>query len=176
KFAAAQVGTLYAVNTVGAVGGALWAGFVLLPGIGMNATTMFAAAINLALFGLVLAHGKRLETRQEAARKAEAPQYIDMVPASAVLIIAAFGLSGGLSMLYEVGWTRALLMVIGSSTYAFTVMLSTFLVGIFSGSLICSKVVDKAKEPLSWFAILQLAICVCAMLALYQFNLLPWWN
>ncbi len=176
KFAAAQVGTLYAINTVGAVGGVLWAGFILLPGMGMSETTMFAAVINLALLALVLAHAKRLEVRREAERQAEPPQVLETIPVSAVLIVLSFAASGALSMIYEVGWTRALLMVIGSSTYAFTVMLATFLIGIFSGSLICAKIVNQAKEPLSWFGILQLAVCVCALIALFQFNLLPWWN
>src|SRR5262249_25700620 len=71
---------------------------------------------------------------------------------------------------------RALLMVIGSSTYAFTVMLSTFLIGIFAGSIICARIVDKAREPLSWFAIVQLGVSICGLAALFQFNMLPWWN
>jgi hypothetical protein len=41
-------------------------------------------------------------------------------------------------MIYEVAWTRALALVIGSSTYAFTAMLVAVLVGIAGGSALYS--------------------------------------
>src|SRR5258706_2238054 len=43
----AGLARLYAVNTFGAVAGSIAAGFVLLPGIGLSATTVIAAALNL---------------------------------------------------------------------------------------------------------------------------------
>ena len=50
----------------------------------------------------------------------------------------ALGVSGAVSMVYELAWTRALALVIGSSTYAFTSMLVAFLVGIAGGSALYS--------------------------------------
>ncbi len=44
-----RVGDLYALNTFGAVLGSAAAGFVLLPAIGVRATTVLAAALNLAI-------------------------------------------------------------------------------------------------------------------------------
>src|SRR5262249_37649208 len=49
-----RLGTLYAVNTFGALVGAFVAGFVLLPLVGVRATNYTAAAINLGLCAFVL--------------------------------------------------------------------------------------------------------------------------
>jgi len=42
-------------------------------------------------------------------------------------------------MAYEIGWTRLLSTQLGSSTYAFTLMLATFLAGIVFGSAIFER-------------------------------------
>ncbi|HEY9869575.1 MAG TPA: fused MFS/spermidine synthase [Candidatus Obscuribacterales bacterium] len=173
----ARVGTLYAVNTAGAVGGALWSGLILLPEIGMRATTMVAAGINFVLLLLVLAMAPGAEKlQQEEAQRAKEGETPAEAPGVIRLIFVVFAVSGAVSMVYEVAWTRALLMIIGSSTYAFTVMLSTFLIGIFAGSLLCARLIDRTRQPLPWFAITEMLVFLCAFLALFQFNLLPWWN
>lgn len=49
-----RVGLLYAINTAGAVLGTLVAAFVLMPTVGMRATTWVGALCNAAVFGVVL--------------------------------------------------------------------------------------------------------------------------
>ena len=98
------------------------------------------------------------------------------LPWSVRLAIAAFACSGAIAMIYEVCWTRTLLMVIGSSTYAFTVMLSAFLIGIFLGSLICARVIDRTSKPFVWFGALQILIGLFTLISMREFNYLPYWN
>ncbi len=50
----ARVGQLYAVNTGGAVLGAAFSGFVLLPNIGLMRSLLVAASLNLIVGFLVL--------------------------------------------------------------------------------------------------------------------------
>jgi spermidine synthase len=45
-------------------------------------------------------------------------------------LLALFAVSGAVSMMYEIAWTRVLAMALGSSVYAFSLMLATFLLGI----------------------------------------------
>ncbi|HEY9870980.1 MAG TPA: fused MFS/spermidine synthase [Candidatus Obscuribacterales bacterium] len=176
EFVGRRVGTLYSANTLGAVAGAMVAGFALLPTVGLEATTLIAALVNFALCGIVLLVAPRLERmRGEAHKAAEEPEALPLSGA-VKLAIAAFAVSGAVAMIYEVGWTRTLLMVIGSSTYAFTVMLATFLVGIFAGSLICARFVDRLREPLAWFAMLEFLVCLFGLSGIMTFNFLPWWN
>src|SRR5687768_2618090 len=58
-----RVGSLYALNTFGAVLGAAATGFVLIPALGMSATTAVAATINLGL-GVVSLRLSRLYESQ----------------------------------------------------------------------------------------------------------------
>ncbi len=210
-----RVGSLYAVNTLGAVCGAALAGFLFLPALGLQATTATAAVINLLLFASVVAMDKRMEPtvsaglQEGASSQSRLPDGGSLesagkemasgaqgdagqagsgrenrtaairgqaVKGTAALVIAAFAASGAVSMIYEVGWTRALLLVIGSSTYAFTCMLTTFLIGIFLGSLWCARVIDRQKEPLLVFAALEVLVAILAVLAMYFYNYLPIWN
>jgi len=54
-----EVGTAYALNTVGAILGSLAAGFVLVPAIGLERTLIFLTSINLAIAAIVfLAAGR----------------------------------------------------------------------------------------------------------------------
>lgn len=177
-FVGNRVGTLYAVNTLGAVAGAVIGGFVLLPSFGLNAATILASLINFLLCGAVILVAPSLErgVRPEAEQAPPAERAGAGLRLVTRATILAFAVSGASAMVYEVGWTRTLLMVIGSSTYAFSVMLSTFLVGIFAGSLILSRYADRLKQPLAWFALIELLICLCGIVSLYQFNYLPWWN
>ncbi len=93
-----------------------------------------------------------------------------------VVTMIGFGISGAVAMIYEVGWTRTLLMVIGSSTYAFTLMLTSFLTGIFLGSLVCARFIDRAKDPLAWFAIIQFLVGAASLFSMDRFNYVPYWN
>src|SRR3989337_3740848 len=70
------------------------------------------------------------------------------------IVIVAFTISGFCSLAYEVLWTRVLSLVLGSSVYAFTIMLATFLAGIGIGSIAFAPFVDRPRRPVFWFAVL----------------------
>jgi len=136
-----KVGILYALNTFGAACGTLAAALVLIPGFGNLRTTLMIAAINLGIGLFAIAYDRRLSHQVKAA----AAPALDVGPARPAdaatdrLVLAALGVSGFVSMMYEVAWTRALAALIGSSTYAFSIMLVTFLVGIALGSSLAGK-------------------------------------
>lgn len=94
----------------------------------------------------------------------------------ALAVSFGFAISGAVSMIYEVAWTRSLLMVIGSTTYAFTIMLSTFLVGIFLGSYFSSRFADRAKNAALWFGLAQIYVGLGGFLSIKLFGFLPLWN
>ena len=178
-----KVGTLYAVNTLGAVLGSMIAGFVLIPVFGLSKTTIIAAAMNFLLCATVtlLFLNSKKSAEEESSSPVEGGTNSSLAPQAksgneAQVLLWCFCFSGGLSMFYEVGWTRILLMVIGSTTYAFTIMLSTFLVGIFAGSYFCAKKVDKLNSPITWFAVGQVYLCLAGLLSLVVFNYLPYAN
>src|SRR5215468_8157532 len=143
-----SVGTLYALNTAGAVLGCFAAGFVLLGRFGLTRTVWIGAALNLAI-ALIVWIGARWGPTE--ARDAEKPpsQPDHEVPAPTVQeamarrVLACFAVSGFAALSYEVIWTRALTFFIGNSIYAFCAMLTTFLCGLALGSLLCARWTDR---------------------------------
>src|SRR5580704_15747053 len=132
----AGVSQLYWVNTLGAVSGTLIAGFILLPVWGLRATICCAAAVN-AVAGLI-ALSVPNENRSVAAvrvlpRKGNAERNTPQQAKSRILLFL-FAIVGSTAFAYEIAWTRLLAITIGSSTYAFTLMLAAFLLGTVMGS------------------------------------------
>jgi spermidine synthase len=176
-----RIGTLYSVNTFGAIVGAGTAGFILLPAYGLHMTTLIAAAVNFVLFLIVLPASSAkfswntLSTLFSGVQDATATEAAAL-PTKCKVAIACFAASGAIAMIYEVCWTRALLLMVGSSTYAFTIMLCSFLIGIFLGSLIFSKLIDRIKQPLILFSLLQFGVAALAAASMSEFMFLPFAN
>ena len=267
--AAAKVGTLYSINTLGAVAGIVLAGFVLMPWIGVSASNYVALSINFGLGAGILVFrrlllgdqwspGERLEwwpakTKADVASAPPPPDassrsvagdestlsvvhrlrvsagiaavllvlavtialvgttfalVLSSVGAFAALVFAArawaawrglpretaaealiayrgreaapaddtlaipkvartaafvtFGASGAAALCYEVVWTRALAMTIGSSIYSFALILVTFLVGIAGGSALCAAMLDRTRKRVSTAAMLAIALLAIA--------------
>lgn len=161
-----DVALLYGTNTVGAAVGAALAGYLLLPGIGIEATNYAGVAINFAVGGLVLAVFRNAKAPAEPADAA-------LPPASrgeALLLLGLFA-SGAVGMAYQIVWTRSLILVIGSSTYAFSTILITFLVGLAAGSYAFRRIRNGATA--TFFAFLQIAIALSAFLLVPFFDHLP---
>jgi len=139
-----SVGTLYGVNTFGAVVGTAGTGFVLVPLLGVQRSIYLAAALNilLGLTAIVFARLARAETPAPAPASAVAAARAPL-PLSIRIVLLAFAVSGFIAMVYEIAWTRVLALVIGSSVYAFTVMLATFLVGLAAGASLMSRLADR---------------------------------
>jgi len=154
----------YAVNTLGALVGTLAAGFVLLPYLGMARSTACAAAINFAIGAVCGALGWRTPLPRPA--RAPAMAELDPVPGLepalrrrlATAALVAFGVSGFGSFALEVAWTRILLMSFSATVYSFAATLACFLFGIFLGTRLVSRVVDRHESPLGLFAQLELGV------------------
>ncbi|MBI3606838.1 MAG: fused MFS/spermidine synthase [Nitrospirae bacterium] len=174
------VGALYAVNTFGAVLGTYLAGFELLPLLGMRTTLIVAAGLNIAIGGAILFIDRRVETsgvpQEEEAPEPAMAQAPEVPPVSQLVawwLMVGFALSGSASMIYEIAWTRALTLIIGSSTYAFSAMLLSFLVGIAAGSAWFARRATRAPVTPAWFAALQVGIALSAAAVFPLFDRLP---
>ncbi|MGD0626627.1 MAG: fused MFS/spermidine synthase [Thermodesulfobacteriota bacterium] len=174
------IGTLYAINTLGGILGTFLSGFFLLPTLGVRMTTFWAASLNLLIGIIVLLLVKTGKVQE----KVRVPVEIEISPVTAggeqlsrvalMLVPFGFGLSGFASMVYEVTWSRVLALILDSSTYAFTIMLTTFLVGIALGSYLMSKAIDRLPRPLLAFILVEGTIGASAFLGLFLFAELPY--
>jgi spermidine synthase len=170
---------LYGFNTAGAVAGTLLAGFWILPAFGTQGTLSIAVAGNVVIGVLACVLGRMGQTeRHSEAPYSSAPKNpelrdpssayggLRMTESSFRWILPGIFISGAIAMLYEVAWTRVLAVVLGSSTYAFTIMLATFLLGLALGSAAYKKILEKRPARVSEWAWLQIIIAASALVAL----------
>jgi spermidine synthase len=199
----ADLGALYAVNTFGAVIGACATGLLLIRWLGVQQTIYLAVALDWACAGIafVLAAERRLaaDRRPPIARKRREPkaknrrESVVTNPSFVArdntqqttdngrqttdnrqrLVLVGFALSGFAALGYEVVWTRLLSIFSLNAVFSFTIMLTTFLVGLALGGALAARRVDRNNEPLRLFGYLELGIGLCAILVLYIFAKLP---
>jgi spermidine synthase len=79
-------------------------------------------------------------------------------------------ISGFCALAYEVLWTRVLTLFLGSTTYAFTTMLSAFLCGIALGSFLLARFIDARKDLLTILGAVQIGIALSAILLIPVFG------
>lgn len=170
----------YGLNSAGAAFGALFAGFWSIPYLGLALTSSAAATVNVAVGLGALALSRRID----ASPKGAAAVSVEKAPraeglARSALLFAAF-LSGFAALCYEVGWIRLLALVLGASTYSFTVMLASFVAGIALGGAAMRRWIGRIRDPLRVFAALQtvLGLSVLAASPLYPklSFLFHWWG
>ena len=154
-------GWLYAGNTLGAVAGCLLAGFYLLRFHDLAVATYVAVAINaaIALASFLLAKAApavSLTMAEDGASVTTAEESGD--PLSIYLVI---GLSGAAALGAEVVWTRQLGMLFDGTTYAFSLILAVFLIGLGIGSGLGALALRhlRARPALGWCQIL-LAVAI----------------
>src|SRR5262249_38870276 len=85
-------------------------------------------------------------------------------------LLVLFAVVGGTAFAYEIAWTRLLAITIGSSTYAFTLMLAAFLAGTVIGSAFFQHFFARARQvSLTTFSRTQTWAGVVALSSLVLF-------
>lgn len=168
-----RLGRLYWVNTAGAAAGTIVAGFALLPALGLKRTVAVAVTLNLLAGLIALLLGRRANV-PAAADEPAVPAAEEAPAQKAGLLLTTFAVVGATAMAYEIGWTRLLATILGSSTYSFTLMLATFLAGIVLGSLLFERwSVRGGVAKLGTFALTQTLTALAALAFLVFFQQLP---
>ncbi|MBN1918494.1 MAG: fused MFS/spermidine synthase [Verrucomicrobia bacterium] len=160
------VSALYTVNTLGAVLGSFMAGFVMLPAVGLANTTRFAAAVTLAVAAVAFMLSGVVQRREPFDEAALSGPGNDVAQAPFLsagqqrLVLVLFGVSGFTALAYEVVWTRLLVFFVQNSTYAFSMMLTVYLLGIALGSALHNVLIRGTRCPARWFFRLELLLAL----------------
>ena len=206
------VGALYAINSLGAVAGAAGAGFLLLPQLGKAHTNAVAVSCNITLGLLAIAFGlrgrfgaslaetgeTRIEERadstaQSSLLSAHSSPTEEKVPAwdqrATKAVVVTFGVTGFAAMATQIGWTRAISLCTGSSTYAFSLIVAVFILGLSLGGMWGARAAPRSRDPLGLLALVLLLIALLNMVVtellghspFFFFLLLAWckelgWN
>ncbi len=166
KKSGGQIGRLYALNTLGATAGTFLAGFALIPSLGLSATGYLAITGNLVVAACAFLLSNSIgATAAKDVSKATRPDE-PLHAREHRLALVAIGLVGACSLGYEILWTRVLLLFLGNTTYAFSLMLSAYLVGIALGGGIYARKVrpelDEKKVFTTLTALMGISVLITA--------------
>jgi len=180
-----QVANLYALNSFGAVLGAGFAGFLVLPFLGIYASLVVASLLNFVAAAMVFRRAQRqgvvpasVDGQAVPERRTRSKQRAGAAPAPAyrpdqyATTLFALLLSGFAAMGYEVLFTRIIALSFGSSTYSFSVMLMSFITGIGIGSTLVSRF--NVSRPLWLLGVSQLAVVVSLLIATPLISRMPY--
>jgi predicted membrane-bound spermidine synthase len=165
-----SLGRLYGLNTLGAMTGTAVAGFFLIEFVGVRASLVATAFLNLAIGFAAIRLGRRHVESETVSEPPVAPP-----PSTALhrLALVLLGLTAFAALLNEIAWTRVLVMIVGGSTYAFTLILLVFLLGIGLGSMIVARRSLPRRETTAAAAVAQGITGMGAALLFLFFGFLP---
>ncbi|WP_207284257.1 fused MFS/spermidine synthase [Pseudomonas sp. FW300-N2A2] len=159
-------GQLYAANTAGAIAGTLLAAFVLIATLGVRGSALAAAMLNL------LAAAGALWFQRHRSLPAVAPAKHTSSKAPDRLALWLYSIAGGVALGYELVWSQSIVQFMSTRTYAFAVVLATYLTGLFLGSVLLARRVERIRDPWGVFGLL---IAGAGLVALLEIALLGRW-
>ena len=175
RHAGRTIALLYFSNSLGAAGGVLLAGFVLVEAAGLPGALLAAAIANIVVALVVFLVSRRLLVPDaDVAGAAAAPAQVvrpeagaaGVSPASYRLLLAvSFGTAIS-SFIYEIGWIRMLSLVLGAATHSFELMLSAFILGLAIGAFVVRRHTGDDRRAFRRLAFVQLAMGTLAVATL----------
>ncbi len=90
-----------------------------------------------------------------------------------ITVLGAFFLSGAAALAYEVVWTRALSVLLGSTTYALSTMLATFMLGLAMGGTLGGLLADRTRRHLFFLGMCELGIGIGGLVSVPLIRRLP---
>ena len=168
-----RIGLLYAINTTGAIVGALVAGFYLISEVGVELSFRMAAIGNIAIgvVALIAAYAmppqvaERRGSAVDARHLPDQPDLFSITPGQRQIVLWTFFVSGVMSLALEIIWFRMLVVFLRPTAYAFTIMLACVLGGIALGSALAAPVLRMRGRWLPVLAVIQALIGVAAVLS-----------
>ncbi|MFC2140530.1 fused MFS/spermidine synthase, partial [Candidatus Auribacterota bacterium] len=169
-----RVGCLYAFNTLGAALGCFLTGFVFIKTFGVQKTIYIAACINFLLSLIFFIFHKILAPYSfiQKDREKDDTSIIPLQESYLVLLLICFCFAGFTSLAYEVIWTRLLVFILKTTIYSFSIMLTTFLLGIGLGSFLFSIIGRKIHVNSYWklFGFIECLIGLFGIISIILFG------
>ena len=161
-------GGMYAANTAGAIAGALVSSFVLIPALGIQGAALAAGSL-----GVLAASGGLLLDflAPRAAGTGQGPHPAPLAN-SATIAILFYAVAGSLALGYEVVWSQSVVQFMSTRSFAFSVMLATYLAGLALGAALFAGWADRVRNTWSIFGLL---IAAAGLVSLLEFTLLGDW-
>ena len=169
-----KLARFYALNTFGGALGSLVSAYVVIPWLGLTLTMRSAAAVSLFIGAVAVVLGWRAVYARTSASAGPSAQEKAEAAAGHIPIGDALILSAGSGMLVfgcEVVMVHLLALVIGTSVYAFGLMLAIFLVCLSLGTPVATRL--AARYGAGAAAIGFAAAGIALLLSLLVWDKLP---
>ncbi|HKO61839.1 MAG TPA: fused MFS/spermidine synthase [Pyrinomonadaceae bacterium] len=176
KTTTTSITKFYTRNLVGAICGTIAAGFFLLPTLGVRRTIYVASVINICIgiaaiiaewrFG-TLAEPSGPRATNESVRSDEAFE----IDQPKFWLFCAF-VSGFVTFSTQVAWTRVLTMIVGSSTYAFSITIALFLLSLSLGAYVVARLPLRVN-PRRVLMTFELVTAFSLVLSILVINKMP---
>jgi spermidine synthase len=176
NFIGKDVGTLYSINTFGAVVGALASAFVFMRFLGVQATISVAAAANICIALLIYFIFKPPLKERLSYLAPPSKEEGTSLQNRDLFILLSFAISGLAALVYQVAWTRILSLLLGSSVYAFSLILAVFIFGLAVGTVTTSNLLDRIRYLIKSFGITQIIIGLSSLFTIPLFGRIPFVN
>lgn len=174
NFIGKDVGTLYSINTFGAVVGAWSSAFVLMRLLGVQTTIAVAAAANIGIAVIIyLLFKPPLKEPLQASKDTEPEPPLQKREA---LILLSFAVAGAVALVYQMAWTRILSLLLGSSVYAFSLILTVFILGLALGTVTASRWLPRLNDLIKGYGVTQLIIGFSSLAIVPLFARIPFVN
>ncbi len=182
-----SVAVLYGANTLGAALGALLAGYFIIPMLGVFQTTLLAVLLNLLVaYAAVRLHKSFTnQPRENPSRfnEAESPVVGDAPAIYAgqsaelrrlgYIALAVLGVGGIVTLAIEIKYMHLLAIVAGNSTYAFSLMLFTFLLGLGAGAEVARWLLRKDVVLGLTLGLLEFGLAVVILAGVFNWSDMP---
>ena len=176
SFIGKDVGTLYSFNTFGAVVGALASAFVFMRFLGVQATISVAASANICIALIIYFVFKPSLKERLSYLSPPSKEKSTSLQKRDLFILLSFAVSGLAALVYQVAWTRILSLLLGSSVYAFSLILAVFIFGLALGTAITSNLLDRIRYQVRSFGITQIIIGFSSLFIVPLFGRIPFVN
>ena len=182
------VGSLYSVNNLGAAAGCFITGFFLIRSIGLANSIYLTAAINISIGVISVVLGRSWgDLKWSTDTREIEPPARNLAPVSedkketehygsflVYTLLVVFTIGGFVSLVYEIIWTRILsASILSNSVYSFATVVITFILGLALGSLVYTRFMDKKRDRIALYGLVQAGIGISALLLLPAFGKIP---
>ncbi len=86
------------------------------------------------------------------------------------IVLLLFLFSGISGLIYEVVWVRQLTTILGNTVFAVSTILTVFMGGLALGSFWAGRFIDRGREPLRFYAFLEISIGILGLILTFLLN------
>ena len=87
-------------------------------------------------------------------------------------VLGIFILSGAAGLIYEIVWSRQLVLVFGNTTQAVSAILTGFFGGMAIGATVGGRIADRVRSPLRLYGLLEIVLVVVVLVTPVTFTLI----